>query len=100
MFSALGLKVGVHPIVQNKSERMGGLSAKELLRGPTVPREGDFVENCLENLSPSPRPRESRYDESTGVLYEEDPDEYDEFLDEREGMNHGPSQIPPKKLPV
>lgn len=30
---------------------MGGLSSRELMEGPTVPREGDFVENCLENLS-------------------------------------------------
>lgn len=33
---------------------MGGLSAAELLCGPTVPREGDFVENCLENLPDEP----------------------------------------------
>lgn len=33
---------------------MGGLSAAELLRGPTVPREGDFVENCLQNLPDEP----------------------------------------------
>lgn len=30
---------------------MGGLSARELMQGPTVPRKGDFVDNCLENLS-------------------------------------------------
>lgn len=33
---------------------MGGLSAAELLGGPTVPREGDFVENCLQNLPDEP----------------------------------------------
>lgn len=33
---------------------MGGLSAAELLCGPTVPREGDFVENCLQNLPDEP----------------------------------------------
>lgn len=99
VFSALGLKVGVHPIVRNKSEQMGGLSAEELLRGPTVPREGDFVENCLANLNPTPRPLISSYDESTGVLYEEDPDDYDVYLDEREG-NEPPShpKYPSKKI--
>ena len=33
---------------------MGGLSAAELLCGPTVPREGHFVENCLQNLRDEP----------------------------------------------
>ena len=33
---------------------MGGLSATELLCGPTMPREGDFVENCLKNLPDEP----------------------------------------------
>lgn len=79
---------------------MGGLSAKELLRGPSVPREGDFVEYCLENLSPSPRPRDIRYDKRTRVLYEEDSDEYDMELKQGEGMNHRPSQIPPKGCPL
>ena len=75
MFHALGLKVGIHPIIENRSEELGGLSAKELMRGPTVPREGDFVENCLANLSlkASQNPNESV----------DDDDMYD--CDEREG---------------
>ena len=33
---------------------MGGLSAAELLCGPTMQREGDFVENHLKNLPDEP----------------------------------------------
>ena len=47
VFQALGLKVGIHPIINNGRGNLGGLSAAELMRGPTVAREGDFVENCL-----------------------------------------------------
>ena len=67
VFSALGLNVGIHPIIQNRSENMGGLSAKELLHGPTVPREGDFVENFLDDSNDS---------DNDSKRYEE------------EGMNH------------
>lgn len=36
---------------------MGGLSAGKLMRGPTLPRKGDFVETCLEKLSGKVRDR-------------------------------------------
>ena len=49
---------------------MGGLSAAELLDGPTVPREGDFVENCLKNL-----PNEAeRLDDEDDPDHDSDPD--------------------------
>ena len=60
---------------------MGGLSAKELLHGPTVPREGDFVENCLEDLAPEP---ENSDDDDEDNLY---------CRSEKEGTDHHP-QIP------
>ncbi|CAD6590179.1 MAG: hypothetical protein ASARMPRED_004603 [Alectoria sarmentosa] len=69
VFHALGLKVGVHPIIKNKSENMGGLSAGELMQGPTLPRKGDFVENCLENLSEKVR---DRYGDNDDYEFEDD----------------------------
>ncbi|KAF6224617.1 hypothetical protein HO173_012960 [Letharia columbiana] len=71
VFHALGLKVGVHPIIENRSENMGGLSARELMRGRTVPREGDFVENCLTNLSGKPTHlRGEGFDEDVEISYD------------------------------
>ncbi len=43
------------------------------MQGPTVPRKGDFVENCLEDLSVKPkRLRGSRNEGDVQMLYEED----------------------------
>ena len=75
---------------------MGGLSAKELLDGPTNPREGDFVENCLESLGQEldrAQRRGSphyRYDENTGVLSREYESDDSEYQDEQEGTDHYP----------
>lgn len=50
---------------------MGGLSARELMRGRTVPREGDFVENCLTNLSGKPTHlRGEGFDEDVEISYD------------------------------
>ena len=77
VFSALGLNVGIHPIIQNRSRDMGGLSAGKLLHGSTVPGEGDFVENYLENLA-----QESEDDD--------DEDNYPYYRGEKEGTDHRP----------
>ena len=85
MFHALGLKVGVHPIIENKSENMGGLSAKELLLGPTIPREGDFVENCLQNLAERSSARHS--DEYEDTTYDENGEYY--YIPEHQRASYG-----------
>ena len=69
VFHALGLNVGVHPIIENRSKSMGGLSVKELWRGPTVPRKGDYVENCLEILE----------QQAAQDPYDFDPDDEEDF---------------------
>ena len=76
IFHALGLKVGVHPIIRNRSESVGGLSAKKLRHGPTVARKGDFVENCLKNMSAKTR------------HLGEDEEDYCEFDDEGNGTQY------------
>lgn len=94
VFHALGLKVGIHPIVYNRDARMGGLSSRELMEGPTVPREGDFVENCLENLSKrSKLLRCSCYDAGiNGYVDDSNEDEYPEDYDTIVGTSfHGPT---------
>ena len=48
---------------------MGGLSAGELMQGPTLPGKGDFVENCLENLSEKVR---DRYGDNDDYEFEDD----------------------------
>ena len=58
---------------------MGGLSARELLEGPTVAREGDFVENCLKNLAQKSKDND-----------DDDDDDYDDYDDEEEGTDHQP----------
>ena len=60
---------------------MGGLSAAELLCRPTVPREGDFVENCLQNLPDEPE-----------RLYDDDDSNYDDERDwDKEGKVSDPN---------
>ena len=77
VFSALGLNVGIHPIIPNRSDYMGGLSAEELLDAPTVPEEGDFVEQYLKDLAQDSE--------------EEEDDAYDyNYRDEKEGTDHHP----------
>ena len=53
---------------------MGGLSSQNLMH-PTVSRPGDFVENCLENLSEKRRHRR-----------DEDHYGYNPYGDEEEGI--------------
>lgn len=48
---------------------MGGLSAGELMQGPTLPRKEDFVENCLEKLSGKVR---DRYGDNDDYEFEDD----------------------------
>lgn len=43
----LGLKVGIHPVIQNRSENMGAMSAKDLMQGPSTRGESDYVEYYL-----------------------------------------------------
>lgn len=50
VFQALGLTVGIHPIVKNKSKSMGGLSIQDLMGSPSQP-DGDYVENCLKAMA-------------------------------------------------
>ena len=95
VFQALGLKVGIHPIIQNRSGNIGGLSAKDLMQDSTVPRKGDFVENCLKNLSgKSKRLRGTGNGGDVQMLYEEDDDaddntySTDEEEEEEEGMDY------------
>ena len=57
---------------------MGGLSARELMQGPAMPRRGDFVDNCLEKLSG--KPRRLRVSEYGG-----NEDESDEIDDDEDG---------------
>ena len=82
VFSALGLNVGIHPIIENRAGRMGGLSAYELLNGPTVAREGDLVENCLNDLAQK----------------NDDDEDDDSFVDDdkAEGTDHQPNV--PKRI--
>jgi len=50
VFQALGLKVGIHPTIENRSHNMGGLSAKDLMSPSSRydgDLDGDYVENCL-----------------------------------------------------
>ena len=69
VFQALGLKVGIHPILENKEGSLGGLSAKKLMQDPTAPREGDFAENCLKNLAAISKGNEG--DEEGNPLYDD-----------------------------
>ena len=93
VFHALGLKVGVHPIIQNKSETMGGLPAKDLMRGPTVPRRGDFVENCLKIMSGKARHLRGEGDDGASQIsyYDEDDRDFcfdiDGEAEEEEGID-------------
>lgn len=89
VFQALGLKVGIHPTIENRSQIMGGLSAKDLMKSSSRP-DGDHVENCLAAMAPRPDPN---WDE-------DDPDDYreDEYSDEEEERTtivgtklHGPT---------
>lgn len=77
VFHALGLKVGVHPIIENKWKKLGGLPARDLMQGPIVPRRGDFVENFLENLSRKARHLRGEGDDGDGQISYYDEDEGD-----------------------
>lgn len=68
---------------------MGGLSAKELLHGATIPREGDFVEKYLENLA-----EESEDDDDK----DDDDNDYLSYRPRKEGTDHRP-KIPKMILP-
>ena len=50
VFRALGLNVGVHPIVQNKSENLCGMYMKRLTQEPLPGSKGDHVKGFLERL--------------------------------------------------
>ena len=90
VFTALGLNVGIHPIIENEKDEFGGISAKKLLRITTAPKKGDIVENW-------PRSDSSEYDEENGVSDEYDSEDEDD-MDEDYGMNyHHPS---PQMQPV
>ncbi|KAL8735797.1 MAG: hypothetical protein Q9166_000661 [cf. Caloplaca sp. 2 TL-2023] len=79
-FCALGLKVGVHPILHNTmtnidgypvNNKWGGMSVGKLLRGPRTDglTQGDFVEEHLDELAPPTR--------STTMSDNEDCSKYD-----------------------
>jgi hypothetical protein len=83
VFQALGLKVGVHPTIENRSGRMGGLSAK-ILMSPPSRSDGDHVDNCIAELAAK---KEVDYDEDD---YEED--DYEEDRTTIVGTKlHGPT---------
>lgn len=50
VFHILGLEVGVHPIVENEFQKMGGLSHRDLMKGPRAHGKGDYVYNRLDEL--------------------------------------------------
>lgn len=94
VFSALGLKVGIHPIVSNEERgeglssemRMGGMSWFELMRAKTRDHDGDPVELFLDDLKRDARIREDAeredaeadncYHHATEIAYYEHPDPF------------------------
>ncbi|KAI4130889.1 MAG: hypothetical protein LQ338_001486 [Usnochroma carphineum] len=50
VFHSLRLKVGVYPVIKNRSNRMGGMSVEKLLKGTPGVKKGDRVELFLEHL--------------------------------------------------
>ena len=72
VFRALGLDVGVHPIVQNKLENLGGMYVKRLSQEPPPGSKGDHVKGFLERLKAN-EDRPDRYGyESDEEAYQED----------------------------
>lgn len=83
VFQALGLKVGVHPTIENGSGKMGGLSAKILMSPPSRP-DGDHVDNCIAELAAK---EEDEYEED-----EYEKDDYEEDRTTIVGTKlHGPT---------
>lgn len=86
VFKALGLKIGIHPTIGNRSQNMGGLSARDLM-SPSSRPDGDYVENRLAAMAPR----------TDTVWDEDDTDEY-EYTHETEEQTtivgtklHGPT---------
>lgn len=77
-FHTLGLRIGIHPILKNRSHSWGGMSARKLMHGPRENSrlDGDYVEQFLKGLDPEIEARDANEDEN-----ETDHDEYDEYDD-------------------
>ena len=72
-FKALGLNVGVHPVIRNRSSSLGGLSVAELMDGPPYDENGvDHVTTCLASLG------DSQESEDEFSFRESNPEEDDE----------------------
>ncbi|KAL8720030.1 MAG: hypothetical protein Q9225_003046 [Loekoesia sp. 1 TL-2023] len=96
VFHSLRLKVGIHPIIKNKSENMGGMSKQELMEGTYGEREGDHVELFLEDLDKLPNedyeydgPDEEEYRTIVGTrlhgpTFDPDEDEFNEYGNQAE----------------
>ncbi|KAL8979789.1 MAG: hypothetical protein Q9177_006046 [Variospora cf. flavescens] len=56
VFHSLRLKIGVHPIMEHKSRKMGGMSVWKLMNDTHDADQGDHVENYLQYLEKKPRP--------------------------------------------
>ncbi|KAI4287243.1 MAG: hypothetical protein L6R35_003498 [Caloplaca aegaea] len=50
VFHSLRLKIGVHPIMKNRSGKMGGMSMRKLMNDTHDADQGDHVENFLQQL--------------------------------------------------
>ncbi|KAL8743108.1 MAG: hypothetical protein Q9184_008153 [Pyrenodesmia sp. 2 TL-2023] len=50
VFRSLGLSVGIHPIIRNRSKRTGGISMKQLLQDDDDHADGDHVELLMDKL--------------------------------------------------
>ncbi|KAL8646223.1 MAG: hypothetical protein Q9210_006258 [Variospora velana] len=50
VFHSLRLKIGVHPIMKNRSGKMGGMSMRKLMNDTHDADQGDHVENYLQQL--------------------------------------------------
>ncbi|KAL8957925.1 MAG: hypothetical protein Q9193_004919, partial [Seirophora villosa] len=79
VFHSLRLKVGVHPIIKNKSGQMGGMSMRELMHDTHYAAQGDHVELFLQDLEKRP---------GTG---DEDSEDYDSDEEEEFTTNVGTS---------
>ena len=45
----------MHPIIENKSDILGGMSMRDLMRGPSGKTKGDYVETFLASLLVDPQ---------------------------------------------
>ncbi|KAL9017997.1 MAG: hypothetical protein Q9185_004666 [Variospora sp. 1 TL-2023] len=61
VFHSLRLKIGVHPIMEHKSGKMGGMSVRKLMNDTHDADQGDHVENYLQHLEKKPGPGDGRY---------------------------------------